>query len=631
MKRLIAMALCLAMLWGCAVEDVPHVPTGDGLTWEEGDSRPDSDTTAPPATEQELKLVYYPDRSMNPLLSTDFTNRTLFSLIYQGLFSVNRDYEAEPQLCGSYAMSEDMRTHVFYLADATFSDGSRLTANDVLQSLRAAMGSPYYSGRFMHISSVNATTDGAIVIETDAACEDLPILLDMPIVKASELEAERPLGTGPYFLESVTGGLRLRRRRDWWSNAQMVVTASSILLKEAVSETQIRDEFEFDDVGLVCANPCSDSYADFRCDYELWDSENGIFLYLGVNMYSDVFKNEELRRTLTYAIDRDKLVNDYYRDFARSATLPASPQSPYYDRGLASRYEYDAVRFAQVVSNNSLLGTDSYADFRCDYELWDSENGIFLYLGVNMYSDVFKNEELRRTLTYAIDRDKLVNDYYRDFARSATLPASPQSPYYDRGLASRYEYDAVRFAQVVSNNSLLGTSVRLLVNSDDSLRLRVARAIARMLTDCGLTVELIEAKGNNYRYILNVTLEYDLHLGQTKLSPNMDLTPFFSPGATLDKGGMRDAAIYALCLESLANRGNYYNLHQKIMEDGRLVPILFQSYAVYATRGLLTGLTPARDDVFYYATGTTVEDIRIEMPDYSLAPEEPTEPDAEKK
>lgn len=531
MKRLIAMALCLAMLWGCAVEDVPHVPTGDGLTWEEGDSRPGSETTAPPATELELKLVYYPDRSMNPLLSTDFTNRTLFSLIYQGLFSVNRDYEAEPQLCGSYAMSEDMRTHVFYLADATFSDGSRLTANDVLQSLRAAMDSPYYSGRFMHISSVNATTDGAIVIETDAACEDLPILLDMPIVKASELDAERPLGTGPYFLENVTGGLRLRRRRDWWSDAQMVVTASSILLKEAVSETQIRDEFEFDDVGLVCANPCSDSYADFRCDYELWDSENGIFLYLGVNMYSDVFKNEELRRTLTYAIDRDKLVSDYYRDFARSATLPASPQSPYYDRGLAARYEYDAVRFAQVVSNNSLLGT----------------------------------------------------------------------------------------------------SVRLLVNSDDSLRLRVARAIARMLTDCGLTVELIEAKGNNYRYILNVTLEYDLHLGQTKLSPNMDLTPFFSPGATLDKGGMRDAAIYALCLESLANRGNYYNLHQKIMEDGRLVPILFQSYAVYATRGLLTGLTPARDDVFYYATGTTVEDIRIEMPDYSLAPAEPTEPDTEEK
>jgi hypothetical protein len=72
--------------------------------------------------DQFLVLPYYPDRSLNPFVCTDFTNRTLFSLVYQGLFSVDKNYETEPILCSSYTMSEDMKVYTFYLESATFSD-----------------------------------------------------------------------------------------------------------------------------------------------------------------------------------------------------------------------------------------------------------------------------------------------------------------------------------------------------------------------------------------------------------------------------------------------------------------------------------------------------------------------------
>ena len=87
----------------------------------------------------------------------------------------------------------------------------------------------------------------------------------------------------------------------------------------------------------------------------------------------------------------------------------------------------------------------------------------------------------------------------------------------------------------------------------------------------------------------------------------MDLSPFFSSSGSLSFGKISDAAIYALCKEALANHGNYYTLHQTVMNDGRLCPILFRSYAVYATRGLLTELTPARDNIFFYSLGKTMD------------------------
>ena len=71
-----------------------------------------------------------------------------------------------------------------------------------------------------------------------------------------------------------------------------------------------------------------------------------------------------------------------------------------------------------------------------------------------------------------------------------------------------------------------------------------------------------------------------------------------------------------MCTKSLANSGNYYNLLQKIADDGRIVPILFGHYNVYAERGMFDGLAPARDNAFFYTLGKTMADIQIPT-DYS--------------
>ena len=108
-----------------------------------------------------------------------------------------------------------------------------------------------------------------------------------------------------------------------------------------------------------------------------------------------------------------------------------------------------------------------------------------------------------------------------------------------------------------------------------------------------------------------INANYDLYLGVTKLSSNMDLSAFYAPYGNLSRNGLSDEVTYSLCLESLANQGNYYNLHKAVADDGRMIPIAFYGYAVYATRGLLTDLTPTRDNVFAYSMGKTMESIRI--------------------
>jgi ABC-type transport system substrate-binding protein len=311
--------------------------------------------------------------------------------------------------------------------------------------------------------------------------------------------------------------------QSWWCpKAKLPTNAEVITLIDAVDPASLRDEFEFGDVSLACTNPCSDSYAEYRCDYELWDCENGVFLYLACNVtYSDFFADGKLRKILTYAIDRDTIVKENYNGLAQAATLPASPSFPYYNDALAARFTYDPMRFI---------------------------DGL---LEVNIPVD----EETHQR-----------------------------------------------------------KQMRLLVNIDDSARLRTARELAEHLTELGLdcgTLEYGSTTNPTYQTVLTAN-NWDICLGQTQLSANMDLSGFFAPWGSLYMNGITNADIQALNLMALENSGNYYNLHQKVAEYGSVIPVLFGNYAVYAHRGTLTSLSPSRDNVFCYSLGKTTEGVKLD-------------------
>ena len=527
---LLAAATVLSLFSGCGKpqQEEAYVPTGDALIMDDADLA----TIEPEKEPQELTLAYDPTRSMNPLLGNNITNRVLFSLMYQGLFAVSSDNEPMPILCSHYQVSSDNRVYTYYLdRNARFSDGTPVTAEDVLATYEFARSGDclYYKGRFVHVDTVELVADEGLGEEgvkftLNTAYQDFSMLLDVPILKASETQADFPLGSGPYLFNDNAGKWTLTRNPSWWCDTEIPVRALAIKLMEINDQGTFRDEFEFGDVGLAIANPLSDSYAEYRCDFELWNVDNGYFMYLALNIqYSDYFKKDRnltLRQNLTYAIDREKIIEDNFRGMAYPATLPCSPGSPYYNQSLAERYQYDDLKFLEKVNGFEPLKDDKH--------------------------------------------------------------------------------------QV--------KKLRLLVNCDDSARLRTARDIAHKLTEMGIPTGTLEY-GNSTDYTYEQVLRshnWDLYLGKTRLSPNMDLTPFFKGYGNLWFGGLTSDKIYGMCRETLADRGNYYNLHQMIVDDGRIVPVLFGYDAVYAKRGEFEGLAPSRDNVFFYTLGKSMEDIRVQ-------------------
>ena len=517
MRALVALTLALSMLCGCSSPAVsawirklyPAADESVAAQQAEGaNTQKTGQTLTAVVTEtyQELSsfgLAYQPDYGLQPYNCRSLNNRVIFSFLYEPLFAVTNTYELTPILAERYAVTDDGRTTTVTLrSGVTFHDGSTFTAADAAYSIQFAAGSEYYGSRLRFIVSAEAQDDTTLVLTTSESYECLPLLLDIPIIKNGSAEEACPPGTGPYQY----AGTKLTRFAGWWQDTEPLVSFDEITLTESTTSADVRDNFEYQKVNMVLTDPNSSAFAGFHNDYELWNAETTIMQYIGYNMNSSVFSNYGLRGAITYAIDREMLVEQTFGGFAAASTLPCSPSSRYYDVKLANSFAYD------------------------------------------------------------------VGSYYDQLSGASIEDATG---------------DGVLDVYVPSKGYSVPVEGTMLVCSSSYIRVQAANEVARMLNELGFNITVKSMEYSEYKQALLLG-DFDLYYGEVRLSPNFDLSPFFGATGTLNYGNLSDSTMMNLCSMALVNSGNTYNLYKRVCERGYITPILFKSYALYTTRGAVT-------------------------------------------
>lgn len=502
-NRITAAALVLLLLLGslCACGTPAAQETETETAVQE------TEVTEPTQNTAAFGLSYVKEYGLHPYNCTCLTNRPIINLLFEGLFVVNEQFQPEPVLCDKFGVSDDGLTYLITLrSQATFSDGTAVTPEDVVYSLRKAANSKYYGGRFHFVRSFSVFNSRTVEVDLYTPYETLPLLLDVPICKNGTADDSIPVGSGPFLLRE--GSPTLHRVADWWQGEYSVIPSNTVQLKTAAEPLDVRDSFEFGSTNLVLADPNSAASVGYRCDYELWNSNTTAMLYLGYNTASATFSNRSLRKAITWLIDRETVCAKIYNGFAYPASLPCSPQCSYYDETLAAQYAYSPEAFFE----------------------WRKANNI---------------------------------------------PS--------------------------------GTKAELLVWSADYSRVELANLIADTLTDYGINVQIVAVDIDKYKARLK-SGNFDLFLGEVRLSPDFDLSEFFAGDGDLNFGGITSSEAYQMALNSLANSGNTYDLYQTVMDNALFCPILFKSYAVMVTRGTISSLQPAVDNVFHLPGGRTLAD-----------------------
>lgn len=311
----------------------------------------DSSTQDGPEQEARgLTLAVYPAYSFHPCLSSNRSNLTIAPLLYEPLFQVDGSFSFQGVLCERWSANASQTIWTFTLRQGvTFSDGTPLTAEIVVQALNTARGEgSRYQNRLSAITSVYEQ-NGQVVITLARANGALPVLLDVPIALDG---SDRPLGTGPYVLSQSGSSLSLTARRDWWQGEALPV--QEVRLASMVQTDDILAAFGVGDVTMLDTDLTSTNALGYYGNYEVWDYATSDLIYLGFRTGWGPCADADLRLAISRGIDRSALVRSVLSLHAQASPLPFHPASSLYDQASADALGYDpGVLSALVLEKGS--------------------------------------------------------------------------------------------------------------------------------------------------------------------------------------------------------------------------------------------------------------------------------------
>jgi peptide/nickel transport system substrate-binding protein len=274
--------------------------------------------------------------TLDPRLTRDTTAYRTTDLIYSGLVHLTPTLEPKPDLAESWT-TPDPKTWIFKLrAGLKFSDGSPLTADDVVFTyttlLNPSTNAPMRA-LYTPITAVEAVDPQTVKFTLAAPYAPLLTYLDLGIVPKKLAEAGhdialKPVGAGPMKLVSWTRGAEivLEANPGYWAGAPKV---QRVTLKIIGDNTARAQAFEAGDLDAIQSPLSPQDIARLAKDQRF-----GAFVtaglgvtYLNFNTKDPLLAEPKMRKALSMLVDQKTIVGDIYRGVDQVATSVLLPSS----------------------------------------------------------------------------------------------------------------------------------------------------------------------------------------------------------------------------------------------------------------------------------------------------------------
>ncbi|AFZ36827.1 extracellular solute-binding protein family 5 [Stanieria cyanosphaera PCC 7437] len=354
---------------------------------------------------QLVQAILSDPKTFNPVLSSDATSSSVGSMILEGLIKENPiTGENEPALAESWEISEDKLSIIFTLKPGLkWSDGHPLTAEDVVFSynqlyLNEAIPTGArdvirigQSGALPKVRKLNDLQVEFTIPEPFAPFLGSTSLSILPahILKETvekkdqngnpvflstwsvDTPPEKIVASGAYKLKSYATSQRIvfEKNPNYWQKDEQGNQLPYIqkVIWEIVESTDT-SLLQFRSGGLDSMSISPDYFSllkkeenrgnftiynggpDYGTNFIAFNLNKGTKEgkpLVGVNK-SRWFNDVKFRQAISYAIDRQRMVNNIYRGLGEPQTSPISVQSPYYYQGLQG-YTYNPDKAKQLL------------------------------------------------------------------------------------------------------------------------------------------------------------------------------------------------------------------------------------------------------------------------------------------
>ncbi|MEM6527109.1 MAG: ABC transporter substrate-binding protein [Chloroflexota bacterium] len=275
--------------------------------------------------------------------STEATFQVLNNVL-ETLTFYDDDMNLIPWLAESWEQSEDGLTWTFNLREGvTFSDGTDLTAEDVVWSLSRLANPEIGSGNAFRVGGdstvFEAVDDFTVTITTASPDATLPNSLGankstgiMPADSADEDGTIAiPVGSGPFVISDVVGttSISLTANENYWQEDLPYLDAVEIT---PISDNAARElALEGGEVDWIFTiSPQNLEALQANEDIIVETSPRLSYDYFGLNLNREPFSDVRVRQAIAYSIERQQICDGAFFGLCEAIHGPTASGSPWY-------------------------------------------------------------------------------------------------------------------------------------------------------------------------------------------------------------------------------------------------------------------------------------------------------------
>ena len=271
------------------------------------------------AEDTDLILPYSREEGVNPFTATSLMNAAIMPLIYDGLYTINEHYEPSMALVENETVN-GTTLMLTMNAERRFSDGSVITADDVVYSYDLAKNSTYYGGLLSGIREATAGGTTTVSFTLEKPNRYIAANLVFPIVKSGTADKADsvPVGSGKYVYKHHDAGGVLKKSDQYGEKFK----ADQIFLLNIPDEDTLFDSLNIDTVNAA-VDDLSEGAQSYRIPQETQMPLNNL-VYVGIRENGNLAE-ASVRQAMNAILERKALIGSCLSGYAKSSELPLNP------------------------------------------------------------------------------------------------------------------------------------------------------------------------------------------------------------------------------------------------------------------------------------------------------------------
>ena len=172
------------------------------------------------------------------------------------------------------------------------------------------------------IDSVTLVDEYTIELKMKKPGRNALYFMTFPVRPGGETEFSEPVGTGPYAVSDMGDTVKLGVNDSWWKVAPYI---RSIVAKPISTANNKMEDYEFGLLDFVTTSNISANKLKAEGKTQTVDYMTNYYDCLIPNLFDSAMKNDDVRRAISYSIDRREIISNVLLNHAVAAEMPVSP------------------------------------------------------------------------------------------------------------------------------------------------------------------------------------------------------------------------------------------------------------------------------------------------------------------